>query len=82
MIIKTRLCVVNKYMSVGQRSSLEFALKLCAQASVKPVPVRPIILSCMVGFENNLVKLIIMTRGCVASKNHVTKSKIKATVRS
>ena len=65
-----------------KRSRSELALKLCALASVKPVPAQPIILSCMVGFVNNLVQMIVMTRGCVASENHVTKSKVQVTVRS
>ena len=29
----------------------------------------------MLGFINNVAQMIIMTRGCVANKNHVTSSK-------
>ena len=38
------------------------------------------ILSCIVGFENNLAQMIIMTRQCVACKNQVDRSKVKVTV--
>ena len=34
----------------------------------------------IVGFENNLAQMIIMTRRCVANKNHVARSKVKVTV--
>ena len=34
----------------------------------------------MVGFENNLVHMIIMTKQCVMNKNHVVKSKVYVTV--
>ena len=42
--------------------------------------VQPITLSGMVGFENNLAEMIIMTRRYVADKNHVAMSKVKVTV--
>ena len=44
---------------------------------VKPVRVRPITLLCIVGFEDNSAQIIIMTRQCVANKNHVAGSKVK-----
>ena len=31
----------------------------------------------VLGFINNMAQMIIMTRGCVASKNHVASSKFK-----
>ena len=31
----------------------------------------------MLGFINNVAQMIIMTRGCVANKNHVASSKFK-----
>ena len=43
---------------------------------MKLVHVRTITLSCMVGFENNLVQIIIMTKQCVMIKNHVVRSKV------
>ena len=64
-------------MSPDQRSRSQSALKLCAQTSVKPVNVGPITLLCIVGFENNMAQMIIMTRGCVANKNRVPSSKFK-----
>ena len=33
----------------------------------------------MLGFINNAAQMIIMTRGCVANKNHVDSSKFKVT---
>ena len=31
----------------------------------------------MLGFINNVTQMIIMTRGCVATKNHVANSKVQ-----
>ena len=67
-------------MFVDQRSRSQLALKLCAQASVKPVCVRSMILSCIVGLKNNLARIIITTSRCVANINHVDRSKVKVTV--
>ena len=47
---------------------------------MKLVHVRTITLSCMVGFENNLVQMIIMTKQCVMKKNHVIRSKVYVTM--
>ena len=47
---------------------------------MKLVHVRTIILSCLVGFENNLIKMIIMAKQCVMNKNHVVRSKVYVTV--
>ena len=38
---------------------------------MKLAHVRTITLSCMVGFDNNLIQMIIMTKQCVMNKNHV-----------
>ena len=62
-------------MLLGQRSRPQSALKLCAKASLTPVYVKPIALSCMVGFENNLAQMVIMIRQCDLYKNHVARSK-------
>ena len=44
---------------------------------MKLVHVRTITLSCMVGFENNLLQqMIIVTKQCVMNKNHVVRSKV------
>ena len=67
-------------MMLGYRSRSQSALKHCALASVKLVYVRTITWSCMVGFENNLVQMIIMTKQSVMNKNHVVRSKIYVTV--
>ena len=34
----------------------------------------------MIGFKTNLEQMIIMTRLCVANKNHIARSKVKVTV--
>ena len=44
---------------------------------MKPVHVGPVTLSFIVGSVNNLVQMIIMTRRCVANRNHVVMSKVK-----
>ena len=49
---------------------------------MKPVCVRLITLSYMVGFENNLAQIIIMSSRYVMNKNHVTRSKVKVRVRT
>ena len=36
----------------------------------------------VMGFENNLAQIIIMTRRYVANKNHVARSKVNVTVRT
>ena len=38
---------------------------------MKVVHVRTITWSCMVGFENKLVQMVIMTKQSVMNKNHV-----------
>ena len=62
MIIMTRCVPHARTMSqhVGQISRSQSALKLCAYAAVKQVHVKPITLSCMVGFQNDLEQIIIM----------------------
>ena len=47
---------------------------------MKLVHVRTITWSCMVGFENKLVQMIIMTKQSVMNKNHVVTSKVYVTV--
>ena len=44
--------------------------------------VRAITKQYMMGFENNLAQMIIMTRQCVANKNCVARLKVKVTVRT
>ena len=47
---------------------------------MKLVHVRTLTWSCMVGFENKLVQIIIMTKQSVMNKDHVDGSKVYATV--
>ena len=58
---------------------MEFTLSVCVCVLVCVFQngVRPITLSCMVGLENNLAQMFIMTRQCVANKNYVARSKVK-----
>ena len=55
-------------------------LTLCIAFSGTCFFVRPITLLCRVRFENNLAQINMMARQCVANKNHVARSKVKATV--
>ena len=75
MIITTRQSVVCKNMLLGRRSRSQLALKVCTFQ----IHVEPITSSCMMGFENYLAEMIIMTRQCVACKNYVAMSKVKVT---
>ena len=68
MFIMTRQYVACKNMSLGQRSRLQFTLKVCAFQ----IYVRPITSSCVVGLEKYLAEMIITTRQCVMCKNHVS----------
>ena len=63
-------------MSLGQRSRSQLAFKVFAFYS----GVLPITSSCMVGFQNVLAEIIITTRRCIGSKNHVARSKAKVAV--
>ena len=64
MIITIRQYVASKNMLLGQRSRSQPALKVCAFQ----IDVQLITSSCMVGCENYLAEMIIMTRRCVASR--------------
>ena len=60
---------------------IEFTLSLCVCVCVFQIRVPPITSLCMVGLKkNNLAQMIIKTRRCVTSKNHVARSKVKVTV--
>ena len=48
---------------------------------MKLVHVRTITWSCMVGSENKLVQMIIMTKQSVMNKNHVIRSMVYVTER-
>ena len=75
MIITTRHYVKCKDMSLGQRSRSQPALKNRAIQ----IHVRPITSSSIVGFENYLAEMSIVTRQCVACKNHIPRLKVKVT---
>ena len=49
---------------------------------MKPVCVRPVTLSCMVGFEKKMVQMIFMTSRCVANKIYVASLKANVIVRT
>ena len=77
MIIMTKQCVMN--MNHVVRSKVSFTvctLTLCIDFSEICLCL-PIAWSSMLGFINNMAQMIIMTRGCVANKNHVASSKFK-----
>ena len=62
-------------MLLVYRSRSQSALKHCAACSCQTIT-----WSCMVGFENKLVKMIIMTKQSIMNKNHVVRSKVYVTV--
>ena len=64
------------------KGHIEFTLSVCVCDCVFQNRVRAITKPYMMGFENNLAHMIIMTRQCVANKNHVARSKVKVTVRT
>ena len=55
------------------KGHIEVILSMCVCVHFR---VWPITLSCMVGFENTLEQMIVMTRQCVINKNHVARSKV------
>ena len=46
------------------------------QHSMNLVHVRTVTLSCIVGFENNLVEMVVMKKKYVMNKNHVVRPKV------
>ena len=62
-------------MLLGQRSRSQQVPKVCGLQ----IHVQPITSLSMVGFENYLAEMIVRTRQYVACKNHVARSKVKAT---
>ena len=59
---------------------IEFTLSVCVCVCVFQNRVRAITSPYIMGFKNNLARMIIMTRRCVANKNYVARSKVKVTV--
>ena len=55
------------------KGHIEFILSMCVCVHFL---VWPITLSCMVGVENTLEKMIVMTRQCVINKKYVARSKV------
>ena len=77
MIIMTKQSVMNKNHVVRSKVYVAVCtLTLCINFS-ETCSCLPITWSSMLGFINNVAQMIIMTRGCVADKNHVTSSKFK-----
>ena len=77
----TRQFVINKNHVARSKVKVTVCTET-SYSSVKPVSVsvQPITLSCLVGFENNVAQISIMTKQCVANKNHVARSKVKVTM--
>ena len=74
---------LNKYVYVRflcprhevAEGHIEFTLCVSAFVCVFQNRVRAITKPYMMGFENNLAQMIIMTRQCVACKNHLARLK-------
>ena len=77
MIITTKQYVTNKNHVVRSKVYVTVCtLTLCIYFSETCLCL-PITWSSMLGFINNKVQMIIMTRGCVSNKNHVASSRFK-----
>ena len=77
MIIMTKHCVMNKnHVSRSKIYVTVCTQTLCIDFSETCLHL-PITWSALLVFINNMAQMIIMTRGCVANKNHVTSSKFK-----
>ena len=77
MIIMTKQCVMNKnHVSRLKICVTVCTLTLCIDFS-ETCSRLPITRSSMLGFINNVAQMIIITRGCVANKIHVSSSKFK-----
>ena len=63
-------------MSIRHRSMSQSA-RVCINFS-KTCSCLPITWSSLLRFKNNVAQMIIMARGCVASKDHVSSSEFKA----
>ena len=64
-------------MLLGQRSVSQSALiTLCIDFSETCLCL-PITWSSVLGFINNVAQMIIVSRGCVANKNHLASSEFK-----
>ena len=79
MIIMTKQCVMNKnHVGRSKFYVTVRTLTLCIDFS-EMCSYLPITWSSVLGFMNNVAEMIIMTRGCVANKNHVARLKFKIT---
>ena len=66
--------------AMGHNTHTHICPRVCVCVCVFQNRVRAITKPYIMGFENNLAQMIIMTRRCVANKNHVARSKVKVTV--
>ena len=62
------------------KGHIEFTLSICVFSFVCLRYPESCLAYNIILFENNFAQMIIMTRGCVANKNHVAKSKVKVRV--
>ena len=76
LITMTKQCVINKNVVRSKVYVTVCFLTLCIDFS-ETCSCLPITWSSMSGFINNMAHMIIMTRECVANKNHVVSSKFK-----
>ena len=77
MIIMRKQSVMNKNHAIRSNVYVTVCTKsLCIDFS-ETCSCLPITWSSMLGFINKVAQIIIMTRGCVANKNHVARSKVK-----
>ena len=77
MIIMTKQSVMNKHHVVRSQVYATMCTYTPGIDFSETCLCLPITWSSMLGFINNVAQLIIMTRGCVANKNDVARSKFK-----
>ena len=78
MIIMTKQSVMNKNHVVRSKVYVTVCTYTFYIDFSETCSCLPISWSSMLGFRNNVAQIIVMTRGCVANKNHVASSKFKA----
>ena len=68
------MCCVQEHVA---KFKVKVTVSTVGKVYAFQILVGPIRSSCMMGFKNYLAEMIIMTRQCVACKNHVARSKVK-----
>ena len=79
-IIFAKKAVLTKQFFMPPPWHIELTMSMCVCVCVFQIHVQPITSLYMMGLKNHIAQMIILTRQCVACKNHVARSKVKVTV--